>query len=429
MIEKSVGQLNQESAHTMNQKTLTFEDLGVHPSLVDALAEQDISTPFAIQTLALPDAMEGLDICGKAQTGSGKTLAFCLPILTTIAKAKPMHPTALVLVPTRELANQVVETIKPLAKARGRWITAVYGGTSMDKQINEIAQGTDVIIATPGRLIDLIERKKVKLDEIEIVAIDEADQMADMGFLPQVRRILREVNTNRQTMLFSATLDGQVGSLIKQFMNEPVSHEVESESETVETMEHRFLKIHYMDKTKTVAAISETAERVLVFVRTKHMCDRVANDLKDLGVEARAIHGDLPQPKRERSLKAFMDGKAKVLVGTNVAARGLHIDGVDIVVHFDPPDDPKTYLHRSGRTARAGESGLVVTLVEWDQVNEVLGIQREAGLDVPITKMFSNDPRLRNLMDWEPDPEDAPFRLAGSGGSRNLSGRRRRRRM
>jgi superfamily II DNA/RNA helicase len=429
MIEKSVGQLNQESAHTMNQKTLTFEDLGVHPSLVDALAEQDISTPFAIQTLALPDAMEGLDICGKAQTGSGKTLAFCLPILTTIAKAKPMHPTALVLVPTRELANQVVETIKPLAKARGRWITAVYGGTSMDKQINEIAQGTDVIIATPGRLIDLIERKKVKLDEIEIVAIDEADQMADMGFLPQVRRILREVNTNRQTMLFSATLDGQVGSLIKQFMNEPVSHEVESESETVETMEHRFLKIHYMDKTKTVAAISETAERVLVFVRTKHMCDRVANDLKDLGVEARAIHGDLPQPKRERSLKAFMDGKAKVLVGTNVAARGLHIDGVDIVVHFDPPDDPKTYLHRSGRTARAGESGLVVTLVEWDQVNEVLGIQREAGLDVPITKMFSNDPRLRNLMDWEPDPEDAPFRLAGSGGTRNLSGRRRRRRM
>ncbi|GBE25694.1 ATP-dependent RNA helicase RhlE [bacterium BMS3Bbin02] len=413
----------------MNQTTTTFEDLGVHPSLVDALAKQNITEPFAIQTLALPDAMEGLDICGKAQTGSGKTLAFCLPILTTIAKAKPMHPTALVLVPTRELANQVVETIKPLAKARGRWITAVYGGTSMEKQINEIAQGSDVVIATPGRLIDLLERKKVKLDEIEIVAIDEADQMADMGFLPQVRRILREVNTNRQTMLFSATLDGQVGSLINQFMRDPVNHEVASSSEPIETMEHRFLKIHYMDKTKTVSAIAETADRVLVFVRTKHMCDRVANDLKDLGVEARAIHGDLPQPKRERSLKAFMEGKAKVLVGTNVAARGLHIDGVDIVVHFDPPDDPKTYLHRSGRTARAGESGLVVTLVEWDQVNEVLGIQREAGLDVPITKMFSNDPRLRNLTDWEPDPEDAPFRLAGSGGTRNLSGRRRRRRM
>ncbi|VAV96649.1 ATP-dependent RNA helicase RhlB [hydrothermal vent metagenome] len=429
MIEKSVGQLNQETAHTMTETTMTFEDLGVHPSLVDALAEQNITEPFAIQTLALPDAMEGLDICGKAQTGSGKTLAFCLPILTTIAKAEPMHPTALVLVPTRELANQVVETIKPLAKVRGRWVTAVYGGTSMDKQINEIAQGTDVIIATPGRLIDLLERKKVKLDEIEIVAIDEADQMADMGFLPQVRRILREVNTNRQTMLFSATLDGQVGSLIKQFMNDPVNHEVESSSEPIETMEHRFLKIHYMDKTKTVAAIAETATRVLVFVRTKHMCDRVADDLKDLGVEARAIHGDLPQPKRERSLKAFMDGKAKVLVGTNVAARGLHIDGVDIVVHFDPPDDPKTYLHRSGRTARAGESGLVVTLVEWDQVNEVLGIQREAGLDVPIIKMFSNDPRLRKLMEWEPDPEEAPFRLAGSGGTRNLSGRRRRRRM
>lgn len=413
----------------MNQTTVTFGDLGVHPALVDALAKQQITSPFAIQTLTLPDAMQGLDVCGKAQTGSGKTLAFCLPILTNISKAESKRPTALVLVPTRELAGQVVDTIKPLARARDLWVTAVYGGTSMDKQISEITKGTDVIIATPGRLIDLIERKQVFLDKVEIVAIDEADQMADMGFLPQVRRILREVTGPHQTMLFSATLDGQVASLIKQYMQDPINHEVQTASEIVESLEHRFLKVHYMDKTKTVAAIAETANRVLVFVRTKHMCDRVTKDLQDLGVEARAIHGDLPQPKRERALKAFMDGKATVLVGTNVAARGLHIDGVDIVVHFDPPDDPKMYLHRSGRTARAGESGLAVTLVEWDQVNEVLGIQREAGLNIPITKMFSNDPRLRNLMMWQPDPDDAPFRLAGTGGTRNLSGRRRRRRL
>jgi superfamily II DNA/RNA helicase len=234
--------------------------------------------------------------------------------------------------------------------------------------------------------------------------------MADMGFMPQVRAIMAKLPKERQTFLFSATLDHQVQELIDRYMVDPVAFEVETESETVDTMEHRFLKVHYMDKAKVVKRIAESNERVLAFTRTKAGADRLAKDLRDLDVECAPIHGDLPQKKREQSLKRFADGVINVLVATNVAARGLHIDGVDVVVHYDPPDDPKTYLHRSGRTARAGEEGLVVTLVEWDQVNEVLGIQRRAELNVPIVKMFSNDDRLDDLASWEPPPDEVPFK-------------------
>ena len=384
-----------------------------------------ITSPFPIQALSIPDAMAGRDVTGKAKTGSGKTLAFGLPIVQMIHKAKPGRPHALVLVPTRELANQVAEDLRPLIEARDLRLIAVYGGAPMGKQIDAFKRGVEIVVATPGRLIDLMERKVVSLADIEIVAIDEADQMADMGFLPQVRRIMRTVEGEHQTMLYSATLDGQVGSLIRAYMENPIEHEVVSTTETVETMEHRFLKVHYMDKAKVAAAIAETAERTLMFVRTKHGCDRVAADLRDLGVNAQAIHGDLPQRKRERALSRFAEGTSPVLVATNVAARGLHVEGVDIVVHYDPPDDPKTYLHRSGRTARAGESGLVVTLVEWDQVNEVIRIQKQAGLNIPIVKMFSNDERLADLTAWEPPEEEAPFRASTA---RPL-GRRRRRRL
>jgi superfamily II DNA/RNA helicase len=228
--------------------------------------------------------------------------------------------------------------------------------------------------------------------------------------MPQVRKIMAQLPSPRQTYLFSATLDHQVQELIDRYMTDPVRFEVESETETVDTMEHRFLKVHYMDKPKVVAEMSQHNDRILAFTRTKIGADRLSGDLRDIGVEAAPIHGDLPQVKRERSLKRFADGEINVLVATNVAARGLHIDGVDVVVHYDPPDDPKTYLHRSGRTARAGEEGLVVTLVEWDQVNEVLGIQRRADLNVPIVKMFSNDERLADLASWEPPVEDAPFK-------------------
>lgn len=399
----------------------TFASIGTPDDLAAVLEDAGITEPFPIQEMTIRDALAGRDITGKAQTGSGKTLAFGIPIVTGLEKAKPHRPRALVLVPTRELATQVAEAISPLLAARGFREIAVYGGAPMKPQIDALEASVELVIATPGRLIDLIERKKVMLGDIAAVAIDEADQMADMGFLPQVKKIMNQIPESHQTYLFSATLDMQVQALIDAYLHDPAHHEVESEDPTTETMEHRFLKVHHMDKAKVTAAIASGADRTLVFLKTKHGTDRLARDLRDLGTNALAIHGDLQQRVREKNLARFASGSAPVLVATNVAARGLHIEGVDIVVHFDPPDDPKTYVHRSGRTARAGVEGLVVTLVEWDQVNEVLAIQRRAGLNVPIVKMFSNDERLANLADWEPPEELTPFK-AGS-----VARRRRRR--
>jgi len=387
----------------------TFAELGVDADLVDELDSQGITSPFPIQEMTMEDAIAGRDITGKAETGSGKTLAFGLPMIMHVTKGRPKRPQGLVLVPTRELAVQVTKALTPLLALRGLVAVSVYGGAPMGPQTDALDKGASIVIATPGRLLDLMERRSLLPSDIKIVAIDEADQMADMGFMPQVRAIMSQIPEKRQTYLFSATLDHQVGELIDRYMTEPVNHEVESETETVDTMEHRFLKVHYMDKAKVVTELSHHNDRILAFTRTKAGADRLSRDLRELGVNAAPIHGDLPQKKREQSLKRFADGDVKVLVATNVAARGLHIDGVDVVVHFDPPDDPKTYLHRSGRTARAGEEGLVVTLVEWDQVNEVLSIQRRAELNVPIVKMFSNDERLADLAAWEPPPDEAPF--------------------
>jgi superfamily II DNA/RNA helicase len=388
----------------------TFADLGISPDLVSILTEAGFVTPFPIQAATIPDGLAGVDVLGKAKTGSGKTLAFGLPIVEGLERARPFRPRALVLVPTRELAMQVTRDLRPLVEARGFRLVTVYGGASMKHQTDALDAGVELLIATPGRLIDLLERRKARLDDVTVVCLDEADQMADMGFMPQVRRIMATVPDDHQTYLYSATLDSQVQELVDRYMTDPVSHEVQSDSEHVDTLEHRFLKVHHLDKPKMAAALSRTADRTLMFTRTKWAADDLYRKLRDLGVSAAAIHGDLPQQKRERSLARFREGKATVLVATNVAARGLHIDGVDIVIHYDPPDDPKTYLHRSGRTARAGEEGLVVTLVEWDQVNEVLGIQRRAGLNVPIVKMFSNDKRVADLFSWQPPKELAPFK-------------------
>ncbi len=396
----------------MRMTTDGFTELGIADDLVTVLNDAGISDPFSIQLMSIPDVLAGRDVCGRARTGSGKTLAFGLPMVQLLDAAAPGRPRGLVLVPTRELALQVTDVLRTLAEVRSIPVLTVYGGSSMRDQIDAARKGTGIVVATPGRLIDLMERKVIRLDDVEMVAIDEADQMADMGFLPQVRRIMREVSDSRQTMLFSATLDGQVATLVDAYMKDPVRHEVDTSESHIELMEHRFLKVHHMDKIKVAASIAGHNTRTLMFVRTKHACDRVARDLGAHGVDARAIHGDLHQRQREKALAQFMDGKIPVLVATNVAARGLHIDDVDVVVHYDPPDDPKTYVHRSGRTARAGESGLVVTLVEWDQVNEVLGIQRRAGLNVPIVKMFSNDERLSRLEEWEPPEELAPFHSA-----------------
>jgi superfamily II DNA/RNA helicase len=383
--------------------TTTFDKLGVADDLCHALSERGIDSAFSIQEMTIPDILAGRDVCGKAKTGSGKTLAFGLPLLQILPKAAPGRPTGLALVPTRELATQVRDELLPLAHARGVRITAIYGGDPIDKQIKALKGGVDLAVCTPGRAIDLIERGDLSVSDVRHVVIDEADRMADMGFLPQVEWILRNVEGTHQTLLFSATLDGVVDSLVRRYQTDPSRHEVESKGVTVEQMTHRFLTVHEMDKAKVAAAIASQSGRTMVFTNTKHGADRLAGKLADLDVSAEAIHGDLRQNIREKALHNFSSGKLRVLVATDVAARGIHVDDVDVVIHYDPPSDHKTYLHRSGRTARAGESGLVVSLVLWNQELEVKRLQKRLGLDMPLVEMFSNDPRLADLAGFDPE--------------------------
>ena len=366
-----------------------------------------LTTPFPVQRLCIPDALDGRDVCGKAKTGSGKTLAFGLPLVERVAGASPKRPTGLVLVPTRELCLQVTDVLRPLVDARGLRLVAVYGGAQMSKQIAALEAGAEIVVATPGRLIDLIDRKVADLCNVGLVVIDEADRMADMGFLPQVEWVLRHIGRTHQTLLFSATLDGGIQGLVDRYQEDPVFHEVGSPIQTVEKMAHRFLLVHEMDKHRVIAAISRSGSHCLVFANTKRNVDRLARQLVDVGVDARAIHGDLRQEVRERALKRFSDGTLPVLVATDVAARGLDIDDLDIVIQADPPPDPKTYLHRSGRTARAGAAGLAVTLVLWNEELEVRRFKRRLGLDEPIVEMFSNDERLTDLANWNPAAEGA----------------------
>ena len=380
----------------------TFADLGVAPDLVAVLDDQGIREPFAIQALTIADALAGRDVCGKAKTGSGKTLAFGLPMVQLVEGAEPRRPRALVLVPTRELALQVTEVLDPLIQARGHRLVAVYGGADMNKQIKALAAGAELVIATPGRLIDLIDRKELQLTSVELVVLDEADRMADMGFLPQVEWVLRHIGGPHQTLLFSATLDGVIDGLVQRYQRDPVFHEVESTTATVDEMVHRFLLVHEMDKVKVAASIARGATRTLAFVNTKRTADRLVRSLKDEGVSVEAIHGDLRQGMREKSLKRFTEGTIQVLVATDVAARGLHIDAVDIVIHYDPAPEHKTYLHRSGRTARAGQAGLAVTLSIWNEELLVKRLQKRLGLEQQIVEMFSNDPRLADLSSFDP---------------------------
>jgi len=376
----------------------TFKSLGLRAEIVDALAEQGILEPFPVQAATIEDALAGRDVCGKAKTGSGKTLAFGLPAIQTTQASKPGHPTALVLVPTRELAKQVVDVLSPIGKQIGVRVAAFYGGTSMDRQIRNLTRKIEVAVATPGRLIDLLERGELDLDDIGILIIDEADRMADMGFLPQVEWIMRKVPENRQTLLFSATLDREVDVLVRRYMHDPVLHEVVSEEQDVDDMLHRFLKVHELDRIKVLGAISAGVSRTMVFVRTKRGADKLVSQLKREGVAAAAIHGDLRQSAREKALKDFQEDEHGVLVATDVAARGIHVDDVDVVVHYDPPEEHKSYVHRSGRTARAGNEGMVVTFVLWNQELEVERLQRRMGMREPIIEVFSNDPRLANLV-------------------------------
>jgi len=385
--------------------TTTFAGLGVSDALVEALAAQGITEPFPIQALTIADALAGRDVLGKAKTGSGKTLAFGVPLLDRIEPAEPRRPHGLVLVPTRELANQVKDVLVPLGASIGRSVTACYGGVGMEPQVEALRRGVDLVIGTPGRLIDLMERGELSFASVQVLVLDEADRMADMGFLPQVQKILHRVEGEHQTMLFSATLDRGVDRLVARYMHDPLSHEVESNEETVEEMHHHFLLVHQMDKVKVVGAISRGVDRTLVFCRTKRGADRLVEQLRRERVKAGAIHGDLRQAARERALADFAEGKLPVLVATDVAARGIHVDGVDVVVHYDPPEDHKAYLHRSGRTARAGEAGVAVMLSLWNEENDVRVIQRRLQLDRPIVEVFSNDARLADLRAWDPTAE------------------------
>ena len=378
-------------------------NLGVDEQIVSSLIKRGIKTPFPIQGLTIPDALRGNDVCGKAKTGSGKTLAFGIPMVQNLDQpSEDNNPRGLIMVPTRELAIQVKEELDPLLNGKSLTTVAIYGGANIEEQIKAIKRGIDIVVATPGRMIDLLEREEISLQSLEMVVLDEADRMADMGFLPQVEWILRRVERNHQTLLFSATLDGVVNTLIQRYQSNPIMHEVEAKEITVEEMTHRFLHVHERDKVKVAAAISRPVSRTLIFSNTKAGCDRLVKKLLTEGIRAQAIHGDLRQNIREKALARFASGKLPVLVATDVAARGIHVDGVEVVIHYDPPSDHKTYLHRSGRTARAGTDGLVVTLSLWDEELIVKRLQKRVGLDMELVEMFSNDPRLENLGKWTP---------------------------
>ncbi|MFJ8626011.1 DEAD/DEAH box helicase [Kitasatospora sp. NPDC093550] len=391
----------------------TFAELDLPKGILAALGREGVTEPFPIQGATLPDSIAGRDVLGRGRTGSGKTLAFGLPLLARTAgsRAVARHPLALVLVPTRELAQQVTEALTPYATAVNLRITTVVGGMSINRQSNAVRRGTEVLVATPGRLDDLIGRGDVNLSDVAITVLDEADQMADMGFLPQVSKLLEQVAEGGQRMLFSATLDRNVDRLVKRFLNDPVTHSVDPSAGAVTTMDHHVLQLDPTDKASATAHIASRDGRVIMFVHTKHGADRLAKQLLANGVKAAALHGGKSQPQRNRVLDQFRDGHVTALIATNVAARGIHIDGLDLVVNVDPPVDHKDYLHRGGRTARAGESGTVVTLVLPEQRREVNRLMTVAGIRPTVTKIRPGDADLARITGAR-TPSGVPVTLA-----------------
>jgi superfamily II DNA/RNA helicase len=392
----------------------TFAELGLDPRLVRALAAGDIHEPFAIQARALPDALAGRDVLGRAQTGSGKTLAFGLPLLTRLAAApgprREKTPRGLVLVPTRELAQQVADVLVPLGRAVGVSIATVYGGVSISAQIARVRHA-DIVVATPGRLIDLLERHACTLSGIQVSVLDEADHMADLGFLPAVTQIIDQTPADGQRMLFSATLDRNVGQLVTRYTTDAALHAVTSSTDSGPA-EHRVLVLSAQDKVAVAAEIASRPGRTLFFVRTKHGADRLVKQLTRAGVEAAAIHGDRNQNQRQRALDAFAAGHPRVLVATDVAARGIHVDDVDLVVQFDPPNDHKDYLHRSGRTARAGASGMVIALVERGQLRELRRLHDAAGVTAASDEVAAGHHVVRQIAASGTPVPPAPVRPA-----------------
>jgi superfamily II DNA/RNA helicase len=407
----------------------TFAELGLDPRLVRALAAGDIREPFAIQTRALPDALAGRDVLGRAQTGSGKTLAFGLPLLTRLTammdRRRDKAPRGLILVPTRELAQQVADALAPLGRSIGVSITTVYGGVSISRQIASVRHA-DVVVATPGRLIDLLERHALTLSDIQVTVLDEADHMADLGFMPAVTEILDRTPADGQRMFFSATLDRGVGELVTRYISDPALHAVTSSTDSGPA-EHRVLVLSAQDKVPVAAEIASRPGRTLFFVRTKHGADRLAKQLSRAGVDAAAIHGDRNQNQRQRALDAFAAGHPRVLIATDVAARGIHVDDVDLVVQFDPPNDHKDYLHRSGRTARAGASGMVIALVDRGQVRDLRKMHDAAGVTAASDEVAAGDHVVREIAASGtpvPPAPPAPATPEGRAAARGPSRRR-----
>lgn len=364
------------------------------------LERHGLGAAFPIQARTLPDALAGRDILGRAQTGSGKTLAFGLPMLTRLddrGQRIPRAPRGLVLVPTRELALQVTDALTPLAHALSLNVTAVYGGAPIGRQIDRLQLGVDVVVATPGRLIDLLDRRTCTLDEVAVTVVDEADHMADLGFLPAVTRILDATPGGGQRMLFSATLDRGIDGLVRAYLTDPAFHAVTPAAAPIEAIDHRVFVLPDGDKVTIAAEIAERPGRTLFFVRTKHGAARLAKQLTRHGIAAGAIHGNLNQNQRQRALAGFAAGQPRVLVATDVAARGIHVDDVDLVVHFDPPDDHKGYLHRSGRTARAGATGTVLALVEPHQVRDVAHLHDAVGVTATSHRVSAGHDAVRKI--------------------------------
>ncbi|MGW8574428.1 DEAD/DEAH box helicase [Streptomyces niveus] len=377
----------------------SFAELDMPSPVMTTLAGLGVTEPFPIQAATLPNSIAGRDVLGRGRTGSGKTLAFGLALLVRTAgqRAQPKQPLALVLVPTRELAQQVTDALTPYARALKLRLATVVGGMSIGRQAGALRGGAEVVVATPGRLKDLIERGDCRLDQVAITVLDEADQMADMGFMPQVTELLDQVRTEGQRMLFSATLDRNVDLLVRRYLHDPVVHSVDAAVGTVTTMEHHVLHVQNADKYATTTEIAARDGRVLMFLDTKHAVDRLTEHLLNSGVRAAALHGGKSQPQRTRTLSRFKTGHVTVLVATNVAARGIHIDNLDLVVNVDPPSDHKDYLHRGGRTARAGESGSVVTLVLPNQRREMTRLMADAGIVPQVAQVRSGEAELSRI--------------------------------
>ncbi|MGC4756906.1 DEAD/DEAH box helicase [Micromonospora trifolii] len=418
---------------TETVEPISFADLGLPEQLVRALAQQGITSPFEIQRATVPDALAGRDVLGRGQTGSGKTLAFGLPMIARLAnrnRARPMRPRGLVLVPTRELAMQVNDALVPLGKSVGIFLKTAVGGVPYDRQIDALRRGVEIIVATPGRLGDLIERGICQLDDVEVTVLDEADQMADMGFLPEVTDLLAKTPANSQRLLFSATLDGDVDALVRRFMTDPVTHSTAPSTASVSTMDHHMLLIPPHEKFPVAASIAARDGRTMVFARTQLGVDRLVEQLAAVGVRAGGLHGGKTQRMRTKTLAEFREGRMNVLVATDVAARGIHVDGVTLVLHVDPPKDPKDYLHRAGRTARAGESGAVATLVLPKQRRTTLAMMEKAGVAPAETRVRVGDAALAELVGAR-EPSGVPVRVEAeprgygdrSGGSRRFDDR------